>query len=103
MTTPAFDSFREAIRTASLEALPALIGQLEEAKAVAWVRLIMQSIPQAEPKEEERFLTPVEAAAIAQVSKRICGWAHGQRWAMRCLVSSRLLLGRESFVEALLC
>ena len=66
------------------QALPVILGPLEEAKAEAWARLLVPPLQKAEAKCEERLLTPQEAAAIAQIStKRIYSWARGQRWARR--------------------
>ena len=84
MSTAAFDAVKQVIRVASAEELPAILGQLEEVKAAAWARLVNPRAPKAEPKDEEGFPKPQEAAAIAQVPpKRIYDWARGQRWARR--------------------
>lgn len=61
---------------APLEALPALLGMLEQAKAKAWARL---TTPQQSPKRDvpERLLTPEEAlAAIGGSPARSLKWLY---------------------------
>ena len=77
------------VREAPAETLPNLIGQFEQAKAVAWARLTTStkggnSEEGHEAERQTTWITPEQAAAMAGVKvKRIYEWARGQRWASR--------------------
>ena len=73
MTASAFESIKQAINASTPAPLQPILGQLEEARAAAWARLLApQQLPKPQLSERERLLTPLEAAAIAQVpAKRI--------------------------------
>jgi hypothetical protein len=76
-------ALRTAVRTASPDELPALIGTLAEADAIARMRLLAPGSPQgiAEP---DHWITPDQAASIAGVNRRtIYDWAAGKVWASR--------------------
>jgi hypothetical protein len=64
---------RTLVRAMQTDDLPALIGELEAARAAAWARLVIPAPPAsasqpAEPNDE--MLTPQAAAAVAGVTVR---------------------------------
>jgi hypothetical protein len=66
--------------------LPALVGALAQAQAVALARLTMPAAPSTPPMSSDpsRWITAEEAAAIAAVSRKcVYEWAQGKRWASR--------------------
>ena len=57
-----YDQYRAQIESASVDALPTLVGELEALKAAAWRRLI---VPRPDPtitNQADRFLTIPELA-----------------------------------------
>lgn len=75
-----------AVAEAPPAELPALVGALAQAQAVALARLAMPPEPHAHPSPGEpgRWITAEQAAAIAAVSKKcVYDWAQGKRWASR--------------------
>ena len=70
---PCFESILSAARVCDPANLPLLIGALEQAKAEAWGRLSTPVIPlpQETKAQQERLLTPEEAASIAPLSGKV--------------------------------
>jgi len=64
--------------------LPALVGALAQAQAVALARLTTPT-PRTKPEQAPaEWITPERAGEIAGVpARRIYDWARGQRWASR--------------------
>jgi hypothetical protein len=74
---------RAIVANAAPEDLPALVGKLAEAQAVAMARIATPR-PPAATAPPTRLLTPEEAAGIPNVPvKRIYEWARGKNWASR--------------------
>jgi hypothetical protein len=70
--------------------LPALVGELARLQALALARLTAAGRENPPEHEEDRLLTPEEAAQLAGLPdpagrgrRRIYEWARGQRWATR--------------------
>jgi hypothetical protein len=78
-------SFLGAVAEARLSDLPALLGVLAHAQAMAIARLTLSATASpTTPPVPERWITAMEAAAIACVGKKcIYEWAQGKRWASR--------------------
>ena len=80
------DELRQYVEQADVAALPAIVGKLSEAEALARLRMMAPppravTPPAAEPTN---WIKAKAAAAIARVSvDRIYVWAQGQRWASR--------------------
>jgi hypothetical protein len=75
----------EAAREATQEELPALLGKVTEAEAILRMRINIVACTEHKPEPEpQKWITPEQAAGIAQVPKeRIYTWAERQRWASR--------------------
>ncbi len=72
------------VAEAAPEELPSLIGALASAQAQALARLTMPANGNGHEPEPATWITPSEAAAIAQVpATRIYAWAQGAKWASR--------------------
>jgi hypothetical protein len=74
------------VEKAHRDDLPRLAGAFETARAAAWARLLTPpTAPAPGPTDAaDRFITPLEAAAIADVKvARIYEWARGRKWATR--------------------
>jgi hypothetical protein len=70
------------VDAAAVAELPALIGELEAARARAWARLTAPAPREQAPSE--KWITPAEAAELARASRRqVYEWAVGKRWAHR--------------------
>jgi hypothetical protein len=77
--------------------LPAIIGELEAARARAWARLTAPSSVVTAPAVAGKWLTPLEAAEFARASKRqVYEWAVGKRWAHRPS-RRKLLIDEQGF------
>jgi hypothetical protein len=75
-----------AVIGASPAELPALVGALAQAQAVALARLTTPAVLSTPPAPGDlgRWITADEAAAIAAVSRKcVYEWAQGRRWASR--------------------
>jgi len=90
------DPLLRAVMEASPEELPALIGELEAARALAWRRLTEQA---AAPREL-RLLSVDEASELARLPRRrLFSLARRAPWALR--VGRRLLVEETGFRKAL--
>lgn len=78
------DALVSTVREADPAELPAIVGRLAEADAIARARMMTPPPAPAPPSTPEHWITAAEAARIAGVSvDRLYVWARGQRWASR--------------------
>ena len=101
--SPIIDEFERLVQRADRGEIPALLGALEQVRAMAWVRL---SAPQAAAQaptrpssRKDRLLSVPDAAELLGVSER---WVYdhadelgGQRLSARCLRFSEKALRRR--------
>jgi hypothetical protein len=72
------------VRDAQPDDLPAIVGKLAEAQALALTRLTTTSPKEVQEVEPDRLLTPEQAAEVAVVPvERIYSWARKATWARR--------------------
>ena len=67
------EELKQAINALAPQEIPALLGQLEEARARAWAQLLgpaSGSHPAETKPQDGRWLTAVEAASLLRVSPR---------------------------------
>lgn len=64
--TVLFSELQEALNEATLEDCPAIIGALEQAKARAWSRMIMNG-PSADDDRPDKLLTVAEVATMLSI------------------------------------
>lgn len=84
----------ELVKDANPDALPAIAAACASAQVLVMTRLLATSTPQQKPKIAEHWITPKEAARIAELKvdtpedvrrarSRIYYWAAGKTWARR--------------------
>jgi excisionase family DNA binding protein len=79
------------VADASADELPALIGRLEAAKAAAWARLTVQTLPSRNDRPDaDRNLSVEQAAHRLGVSKDYL-YRHAERFPFTLRIGRRLL------------
>ncbi len=101
--TPILEDLERLVQHADSAEIPALLGDLERVRAMAWMRLnaphVATQAPTRPRSGKDRLLRPKEAAAILGVSER---WTYdhadeigGQRLSARCLRFSEKAVRRR--------
>ena len=99
---PIFEDLERLVQRADLGEIPALLGALEQVRAVAWARISAPQVATRAPTRprsgKDRLLSAKEAAQVLGVSPR---WIYdhaddlgGQRLTPRCLRFSESALRR---------